>query len=366
MKLGGRTRNMFTEPFEETEPEYALYGEFKRQIGHAINTKTESNIFRPEPHNKEIGKSKTEKEITQRVERIDDQGYPDNNQDPASNEDFKNYQNMSRAQAKQAHADTNACELYISTLGTYRKAQIQSIIDDNIISPRMRLDKIMTTHWNEVKTKIPTIIANFKQQWEIYQVRSNDLTTIMTNLNILQEINKQVNNFDPKEIYTGLQMIQKLMPTLVAREFNAMSGEWQNSIDRNRATTITQVAEDIQKCFNLNSKVTDLSTYGFIAHNAQAHHPRVNSARTYDTYRDRNQQGRHEQHRAHTEADRQERTPRSFGERQRSREPSSPMERSNPRSPDHTRKYTQSSSRDREMSQTSETTPRPTRTQSNA
>jgi hypothetical protein len=352
MKLGGRTRNMFTEPFEETEPEYALYGEFKRQIGHAINTKTESNIFRPEPHNKEIGKTKTEKEITQRVERIDDQGYPDNNQDPASNEDFKNYQNMFRAQAKQAHADTNACELYISTLGTYRKAQIQSIIDDNIISPRMRLDKIMTTHWNEVKTKIPTIIANFKQQWEIYQVRSNDLTTIMTNLNILQEINKQVNNFDPKEIYTGLQMIQKLMPTLVAREFNAMSGEWQNSIDRNRATTITQVAEDIQKCFNLNSKVTDLSTYGFIAHNAQAHHPRINSARTYDTYRDRNQQGRHEQHRAHTEADRQERTPRSFGERQRSREPSSPMERSNPRSPDHTRKYTQSPNRDREMSQT--------------
>jgi hypothetical protein len=210
----------------------------------------------------------------------------------------------------------------------------------------------MTTHWNEVKTKIPTIIANFKQQWEIYQVRSNDLTTIMTNLNILQEINKQVNNFDPKEIYTGLQMIQKLMPTLVAREFNAMSGEWQNSIDRNRATTITQVAEDIQKCFNLNSKVTDLSTYGFIAHNAQAHHPRINSARTYDTYRDRNQQGRHEQHRAHTEADRQERTPRSFGERQRSREPPSPMERSNPRSPDHTRKYTQSPNRDREMSQT--------------
>ena len=74
MKLGGRTRNMFTEPFEETEPEYALYGEFKRQIGHAINTKTESNIFRPDPHNKEIGKTRTEKEITQRVERIDDQG----------------------------------------------------------------------------------------------------------------------------------------------------------------------------------------------------------------------------------------------------------------------------------------------------
>ncbi len=159
-------------------------------------------------------------------------------------QNIKDYQNMVRAQAKQALADTIACELYISTLGTFRKAQIQSIIDDNIISPRMRLDKIMTTHWNEVKTKIPTIIANFKQQWEIYQVRSNDLTTIMTNLNILQEINKQVNNFDPKEIYTGLQMIQKLMPTLVAREFNAMSGEWQNSIDRNRATTITQVAED--------------------------------------------------------------------------------------------------------------------------
>jgi hypothetical protein len=172
----------------------------------------------------------------------------------------------------------------------------------------------------------------------------------MTNLNILQEINKQVNNFDPKEIYTGLQMIQKLMPTLVAREFNAMSGEWQKSIDRNRATTITQVAEDIQKCFNLNSKVTDLSTYGFIAHNAQAHQPRINSERSYDTYRDRNQQGRHEQHRTHTEAERRERTPRSFGER--SRALTSPIERSNPRSPDHTHKYTQSSNRDREMSQT--------------
>jgi hypothetical protein len=233
---------------------------------------------------------------------------------------------MSRAQAKQAHADTNACELYISTLGTYRKAQLQSIIDDNIISPRMRLDKIMTTHWNEVKTKIPTIIANFKQQWEIYQVRSNDLTTIMTNLNILQEINKQVNNFDPKEIYTGLQMIQKLMPTLVAREFNAMSGEWQNSIDRNRATTITQVAEDIQKCFNLHSKVTDLATYEFIGHNAQAHQSRINSAKTYDTYRDRSQQGRHEQRKTYTEAEVREKTSKSFREGQRSRAPTSSIE----------------------------------------
>ena len=67
MKLGGRTRNMANEPFEETEPEYALYGEFKRQIEHAISTKTSSD---PTHNNKEIGKTRTEKEITQRVERI--------------------------------------------------------------------------------------------------------------------------------------------------------------------------------------------------------------------------------------------------------------------------------------------------------
>ena len=126
MKLGGRTRNMATDPFEETEPEYALYGEFKRQIEHAIRTKTLSNIFRPEPHNKEIGKTRTEKEITQRVERIDNQGNPNNIQDPASNEDIKNYQNMVRAQAKQALADTIACELYISTLGTFRSCLLNT------------------------------------------------------------------------------------------------------------------------------------------------------------------------------------------------------------------------------------------------
>ena len=351
MKLGGRTRNMANEPFEETEPEYALYGEFKRQIENAISTKTESNIFRPDPHNKEIGKTRTEKQITQRVERIDSQGNPNNIQDPASNEDIKNYQNMVRAQAKQALADTIACELYISTLGTFRRAQLQTIIDDNTTAPRAKLDKIKTTHWNEVKTKIPTIIANYKRQWDTFQVRSTDFTTIMKNLNVLQEINKQVNNFDPKETYTGLQMIHLLIPTLVATEFNAMSGEWQNNIERNRATTITQVAEDIQKCFNLHSKVTDLATYEFIGHNAQAHQSRINSAKTYDTYRDRSQQGRHEQRRTYTEAEVREKTSKSFREGQRSRAPTSPTERSNPRSPDHTRKDTPSLSREREMSQ---------------
>jgi hypothetical protein len=47
MNLGGRNRNMITEPFEEDEPEFPQYGEFKRQIEQLINTKTHSNIFRP-------------------------------------------------------------------------------------------------------------------------------------------------------------------------------------------------------------------------------------------------------------------------------------------------------------------------------
>ena len=52
---------MITEPFEEDQPEFPHYGEFKRQIEQLINTKTQSNIFRPEPHNKEIGTSSEEK-----------------------------------------------------------------------------------------------------------------------------------------------------------------------------------------------------------------------------------------------------------------------------------------------------------------
>ena len=62
MNLGGRHRNMTIEPFEEEEPEFPQYGEFKRQIEQLINTKTHSNIFRPEPHNKEIGTSAEEQE----------------------------------------------------------------------------------------------------------------------------------------------------------------------------------------------------------------------------------------------------------------------------------------------------------------
>jgi len=39
MNLGGRNRNMITEPFEEDEPEFPQYGEFKRQIEQIISTK---------------------------------------------------------------------------------------------------------------------------------------------------------------------------------------------------------------------------------------------------------------------------------------------------------------------------------------
>ena len=76
MQLGGKHRNMTTEPFEEEGPEYQFYGEFKRQVEHLINTKTESNLFRPAPYNKLIGDSIEEKALTRRAERADKQCRP--------------------------------------------------------------------------------------------------------------------------------------------------------------------------------------------------------------------------------------------------------------------------------------------------
>jgi hypothetical protein len=215
-------------------------------------------------------------------------------QDPATNDYIKNYQNMVRAQAKQALANTIACELYISTLGTFRKAHLQTLTDDKTTPPRLKLDKIKTAHWNEVKHHIPIIIANYRLQWNTFQVRSINLPTAMKNLNTIQEINRQVNNFDPKKTYSGLEITTLLLPTLEATEFNAMAREWQTNIRRERDIPISEVSQTIQECFTLQSAVTNLATYAFIGHSTQTHYPRINSANTYDTRRDRSQQRQYE------------------------------------------------------------------------
>ena len=163
MNLGGRHRNMILEPLEEDEPEFPHYGEFKRQIEQLINTKTSSNIFRPAPHNKEIGTYVEERALIQRFLRVNIRGEPDDLQPPCTSEDTKNHHNMVSEQAKQALADTFACDLYVSVLEKHRKAQMQTLIDDTTTSARTRLTRIKTTHWREVDDHIPVIIAKFIQ-----------------------------------------------------------------------------------------------------------------------------------------------------------------------------------------------------------
>ena len=287
MTIGGKHRNMITEPFEEDQPEFPHYGEFKRQIEQLINTKTQSNIFRPEPHNKEIGTSSEEKTLTQRFLRIDADGDPDDTQPPCTSEDTKNYHNMVRAQAKQALADTIACDLYVSVLGKHRKAQMQTLIDNTDSPARTRLTKIKAAHWREVTDHIQIIIANYKQQWYQGYVIATDLRSAMDNLNILQEINRQVSNFNPKETYSGLDIITLMLPTLTAREFNQMVRDWKNDIRREITPSLTDIADDIQSCFSIQSSVTNPDTYSFIKPSNNAQQARVNNAYRHDDHRTR-------------------------------------------------------------------------------
>ena len=56
----------------------------------------------------------------------------------------------------------------------------------------------------------------------------------MTNLNIIQEINKQVTNFNHTQIHTGLDIITLMLPTLVATEFNQMVSQRLETSDPKR------------------------------------------------------------------------------------------------------------------------------------
>ena len=287
MKIGGKHRNMITEPFEEDQPEFPHYGEFKRQIEQLINTKTQSNIFRPEPHNKEIGTSTEEETLTQRFLRIDAYGDPDNTQPPCTSEDTKNYHNMVRAKAKQALADTIACDLYISVLGKHRKAQMQTLIDDTNTPARTRLTKIKEAHWREVTDHIQIIIANYKQQWYQGYVRAKDLRSAMDILNILQEINRQVSNFNPKQTYSGLDIITLMLPTLTACDFNQMVRDWKKDIQRGITPSLTEIADDIQSCFSIQNSVTNPDTYSFIKTSNDTQQARANNSYIHDEHRSR-------------------------------------------------------------------------------
>jgi hypothetical protein len=303
MTLGGRHRNMILEPFEEDEPEFPHYGEFKRQIEQLINTKTSSNIFRPAPHNKEIGTDVEERALTRRFLRVNIIGEHDDLQPPCTSEDTKNYHNMVREQAKQALADTIACDLYVSVLGKHRKAQMQTLIDDTNTSARFRLTCIKATHWREVDDHIPVIIANYKQQWYRGQVQSKDLRSAMTNLNIIQEINRQVTNFNPTQTYTGLDIITLMLPTLVATEFNQMVRDWKRSIRRDINPSLTEISDDIQGCFSIQSSVTNPDTYSFIIKPKESQYARVNNASTTYDHHDRSNSKQSDQQRRYTEED---------------------------------------------------------------
>ena len=154
MNLGGRHRNMTIEPFEEEEPEFPQYGEFKRQIEQLINTKTHSNIFRPEPHNKEIGTSAEEQMLKRRFLRRDTNNDPDDTQPPCSSEDTKNYHNMVRAQEKQALAAGPAKCDRVSVMGTN-------------LSPLPRNVNFLLRQSNLTPKKIPTLLIGIEKSFDL-------------------------------------------------------------------------------------------------------------------------------------------------------------------------------------------------------
>jgi hypothetical protein len=105
----------------------------------------------------------------------------------------------------------------------------------------------------------------------------------MTNLNIIQEINRQVTNFNPTQTYTGLDIITLMLPTLVATEFNQMVRDWKRSIRRDINPSLTEITDDIQDCFSIQSSVTNPDTYSFIIKPKESQYARVNNAfTTYD------------------------------------------------------------------------------------
>jgi len=244
-------------------------------------------MFRPDPHNKEIGSSAEEQELTKRFLRTDTNGNPDNTRPLCTPQDTKNYHNMVREQANQALADTIACDLYVSVLGRYRKAQMQTLIDDTETSARTRLTKIKTAHWRQVLDHVQIIISNYKQQWYKGQVPSQNLKSAMFNLNILQEINKQVNNFDPRQTFSGLDIATMMLPTLVGTEFNQMVREWKRDIRKNTQIDITEISDDIQNCFSIQNSVTNPDTYSFIINPKEANRAQIKDAYTEDRHRGR-------------------------------------------------------------------------------
>ena len=348
MNLGGRHRNMTIEPFEEEEPEFPQYGEFKRQIEQLINTKTHSNIFRPEPHNKEIGTSAEEQILKRRFLRINANSDPDDTQPPCSSEDTKNYHNMVRAQEKQALADTIACDLYVSVLGKHRRAQMQTLIDDTNTPARTRLARIKAAHWRQVADHVQVIIVNYKQQWYKGQVQSQDLQSAMHNLHILQEINRQVNNFDPQQTYTGIHMVTMILPTLVAREFNQMVRDWKRDIRNNNTPTLTEIADDIQSCFSIQNSVTNPDTYAFITKQKDTHYARANNAYVNDRHRDRNSSNTNEQRKTYSEADIRNIRDKAYREGKASNHSANQRERSNPRTEPDPQRQRHDNSRGRE------------------
>ena len=73
-----------------------------------------------------------------------------------------------------------------------------------------------------------------------------NLRSAMTNLNIIQEINKQVTNFNHTQIHTGLDIITLMLPTLVTTEFNQLVRDWKRAIRRDINLILTEISDDIQ------------------------------------------------------------------------------------------------------------------------
>jgi hypothetical protein len=125
----------------------------------------------------------------------------------------------------------------------------------------------------------------------------------MTNLNIIQEINKQVTNFNHTQIHTGLDIITLMLPTLVATEFNQMVRDWKRAIRRDINLTLTEISDDVQDCSSIQSSVTNPDTYSFITKPKETQYARVNNASTNHDHHDRSNSKHNEQQNRYTEED---------------------------------------------------------------
>jgi len=116
----------------------------------------------------------------------------------------------------------------------------------------------------------PVIIARYKAQWAL-QCNSNctSLESAIDNLHLLQNINTNIYDLDPTTVFTAIEMMTLIIPTLHHDNFSILVENWNRRIELGQPTDSNTLQPQLERCFMSKASLNNAHNYAYVGTNQE-------------------------------------------------------------------------------------------------